>query len=540
MKRFLLMVLALLVFAPTPAKAQVTMAEIFWLDPNDANDYAEFCRREYRIAVKQDGPKAAGEITDNQRKTIATIPTPETGQTPGRFWSVDAPEWWKRVSNGWPGSSTTGQSSQAWTISKFFEGLDSYQRVRATLRATALMYQSLKGLRFEVDAWQMMHNLLVVEEGELKLETDFDSGGSLQYYNEVPAGAVSVSIVPKGKEKWREIVKVFEDSPWDDPNHKIKWIGPTDISGIAIDATEVGGNPGVSSQDAMLETLQKIDAGARVAAEGLATVQMVVDQRKRQALNDAFSPKRLAAQVRLINQRIVGHYGSIMDLRSLLEGRSYGDIQAEYSKLAAFAEDEAKATQAQAELSANFYQNVQGQAANVVVELEAPERQKAIAAIEKEYEALFNLSSKGTGLIRDMAEVMNNVNTLVTSLFPAMIPYVGGILMPIDTAATIKGSADIADSDAKDPASDVQAQFRDARIRALAVRLNWILWEELRATRRLATIQETVAAANANLDADKQASNVMDLAAASNAERAAQSYRLRLASAAMERWGMGK
>jgi len=539
MRRVILLLLAFLVFAPTPAKAQAALAEIYWLDPQDANDYAEFTRREYRIAVKQDGPKAAAEITDNQRKTLSIIATPETGQTPSTFWSVDAPEWWKRVSSGMPGSSTTGQASQGWTISKFFEGLDSYQRVRATLRATALMYQSLKGLRFEMDAWQMMHNLLVVEEGDMVLTTDFDSGGTLQYYNAVPQGAVSVSVVPRGKEKWRDVVKVFNDSPWDDPNHKIKWIGPTDLSGIAVDATEIGGDPTMTPENAMLDTLQKIDAGARVAAEGIHTVQMAADQRKRTALSDAYSPKRLAAQVRLVNKRIVNAFGSIMDLRAALEGRPYTEIQAEYTRLQAFADDEAKAAQAQAELTANFYQNVQGQAANVIVELESPTRQKAIAAIEKEYEALFNLSSHGTGLIRDIATIMANVNQMATSLFPAMIPYIGGILMPIDTAATINGSANIADNDALDPSSDIQAKFREARIKAIAVRLNWVLWEELRATRRLAGIQETVAAANANLDSDKQANGALNLSAVANNERAAQSYRLRLANAAMDRWGNG-
>lgn len=539
MKRLLWILLALVVLAPTPARAQASLAQIYWLDPQDANDYAEFTRREYRIATKQDGPKAAAEIGDNQRKTLSIIPTPETGQTPSRFWGVDAPEWWNRVTQGWPGSSPTGQASQGWTISKFFEGLDSYQRVRATLRATALMYQSLKGLRFEVDAWQMMHNLLVIEEGEVQLTTDFDSGGTLQYYQNVPAGAVSVSIVPKGKEKWRDVVKVFNDSPWDDPNHKIKWIGPTDISGIGIDATEIGGNPAIAPEDAMLETLQRIDSGARVAAESLYTVQMAADQRRRTALSDAYSPKRLAAQVRLVNKRIVQAFGSILDLRAALEGRPYAEIQAEYDRLQAFADDEAKATQAQAELTANFYQNIQDQAANVIVELETPERQKALAAIEKEYEALFNLSSHGTGLVRDIASIMSNVNQLCTALFPAMTPYIGGILMPIDTAATINGSANIADNDALDPSSDIQAKFREARIKAIAVRLNWVLWEELRATRRLASIQETVAAANNNLDSDKQADAALNLAAVANNERAAQSYRLRLATAAMERWGQG-
>jgi len=539
MKRLLLLLVLAFALAPRPVQAQVSLAEIFWLDPQDANSYAEFTRREYRIATKQDGPKLAAQIVDNQRITVATIPTPQTGQTPARFWSVDAPEWWKRVSSGYPGASASGQASQGRSISKFFEGLDSYQRIRSTLRATALMYQSLKGLRFELDAWQMMKNLLVIEEGEVQLTTDFDSGGTLQYETQVPKGAVSISVVPRGKEKWRQVVEMFADSPWDDPNHKLKWIGPTSLSGIAIDATEIGGDPTLPPGDAMQEALQKIDAGARVAAESLMSVQMGVDQRKRQALNDAFSPKRLAAMVRMNNKKILSALTSLMDLRSILEGRTPADIAAEYANLQQFADDQAKAIHAQAELTANFYQNIQGEVGNLIVELETPQRQAVISSIEKEYEALFNISSKQSGLIQDVGDVMRNVNQIATSLYPAMTPFIGGILMPIDMAATIKGAADSADTASKDPTSEIQATFRKARMQAVAVRMNWVLWEELRATRRLASMQEQVAAANHGLDRDEKANADLNAVFRSQNMRAAQNYRMQLAQQTMEKWGKG-
>lgn len=508
------------------AHAQTT---IFWLDPQDANAYAEFTRREYRIATKMDGPKAAAQLTDHLRVTPSIVPTPETGQTASTFWQVDAPEWWKRVTQGTPGSSPTGQASQGRSISKFFEGLDSYQRVRSTLRATALMLQCLKGLRFEVDAWSMMKNLLVVEEGYALSEN-----GTV--FASVPQGAVTVSIVPKGKDTWRDIVKVYDDSPWDDPNHATRWIGPTDLSGIWIDANEVGGDPSLDSTTGLVALLQKVDAGARAAAEGLATIRIGADQARRNALNDAFSPRRLASQVRILNKKILGAYGSMIQLRSLLEGRDPNELLDEYNKLVIFSDEQAKAAQAQAEMSAKWYQDQIDLAGNVTTELELPERLKVVAEIEKEYEALFNLSSNGMGLIRNLDDIMKGLNKVLTQLYPAIAPYVGGSMLPVDTETLINGSANMADNDTLDPNSDIQSEFRDARIRALAVRINYILWEELRACRRLATIQEEVAAANSGLDSDKNALRNMQDTANAQMDRAAQLYRMKLTRDAIEAW----
>jgi hypothetical protein len=333
-------------------------------------------------------------------------------------------------------------------------------------------------------------------------------------------------------------VAVFNDSPWDDPNHQIRWIGPSSLSGVALEANEVGGNPALAAPDAMVDFMQRLDAGARTAAESIMTVQMGVDQRRRQAMNDAFSPRRLANSVRTLNRRIVQAYGNMLDLRAILEGRNPQDLQDEYNALVVFADDQAKAAKAQAEMSAKFYSDMQNQAANVIAELEIPERLAVISKIEKEYEALFNISQT-PGLLKDIDSLLKDLNTVLTSLYPAMVPYVGGIMLPIETASTISGSLNDADNDAKNPFSDMNSAYRDARVRALAVRLNWILYEELRATRRLASIQEQVKAANSGLNSDQEAMNKLSMTARVQNERAAQLYRLTLATAAMQRWGMG-
>ena len=515
----------LLLLCGVSASAQVT----YWLDPSDANDYAEFTRREYRIATKMDGPKAAAQFADLQRNTLSILPTPETGQTASTFWNLDAPEWWTRVSSGVPGSSTSGQASQNRSLSKLWEGLDSYQRIRATLRASALMFQCLKGLRFEVNAWSMMQNLLVMQEG-YAIQQDGTQ------FAQVPQGAVTISVVPQGKDTWRDIVKVFKDSPWDDSNHQVRWIGPRSLSGISIDANEVGGDPTLSDSDATIDLLQRMDVGARTAAEGIASIRMGVAQARRDALNDAFSPRRLASQVRILNQRILASYGSMLQLRALLEGRDPQELQNEYNNLVIFSDTQARAAKTQAEMSAKFYQDLQNQASNVTAELELPTRLTAIASIEKEYEALFNLSSNGSGIIQDIDGIMASLNTVLTQLYPAMVPYIGGAALPVEVAGIISGSANMADTDAQNPDSDLQGMFRDARVRALAVRLNYVLWEELRASRRLATIQEEVAAANTGLETEQRSWQGLKNTANNQLDRQAQLYRLGVTRAAIDNW----
>lgn len=517
-----------------PARAQ-SFETIFWLDPQDVNDYAEFCRREYRVATKQDGPKLAEQMLDHQRVTLSVLPTPATGQTGKEFWTLGAPEWWKRVSQ-WPAGSSPApqQASQNINLTKLWMGLSSYQRMRATLRASALAYQSLKGLRFEVNAWSMLRNLLVMEEG-----IAYDIGGG--QWARVPRGSVSISVVPMGKENWRTILAQFGDSPWD--SRSPNWMGPTPLKGLALEANEFGGDPllkkpGMTTDDDMVAFLSRMDQGARTAAEAIMSVQLGVDQRRRTAMNDAFSPRRLASAVRTLNRRVADAYGSLTNLRALLEGRNPAEVQAEYNALVVFADDQARAAQAQAEMSAKFYSDAQIQAANVVAELETPERNKLFAQIEREYEALFNLSQRD-GLMKDIDETLRNVNSVLTSLYPALAPYVGGMTIPLDYMAAINGTVQQADNDTKNPDSDIQAAYRDARIQALALRMNWVLREELRAARRLASIQEQVAAAGHALETDRVAWDGMTAAARVQNERAAQLHRMRTAAAAMRSWGMG-
>lgn len=531
MRRILLLLL-LMAGAASMARAQA-LGTIFILDPDDAANYAEFTRREYRVALKQDGPKMAAQIQDNMVNTTSIVSTPQTGQTGSNWWKVEAPTWWKRMTTGVPGSSTTGPASQNQLLTNLFMGLDSYQRARATLRATALMYQSMKGLRFEINAWQMMKKLLVIEEGETILDADGTP------FAKVPEGTVSISVVPRGKENWRSLVAMFNDSPFDDPNYKVKYIGPHKLSDISIDANEVGGNDAMAPKDAAVDLLQRMDAGARAAAEGLATVRMGVQQRKRDALNDAFSPRRLAANVKRLNNRVLSAYGSVLQLRALLEGRTVQDLQDEYAQLVEFSDDQARGAQAQAEMNAKFYQDMQNQAQNVVAEMELTDRLADLAKMEKEYEALFNLSSGVDGAIRDMDQLLKDNAAMINQLFPALVPYLGGIMLPIDTAAVVSGSANTADNDEKDPKSDLQAAFRDARVRALAIRFNWALWQELRASRRLAYIQEQVAAANHGLSGDKDADIAFRKSVEAQSERAAQLYRLRQANQAFDNWARG-
>jgi hypothetical protein len=78
--------------------------------------------------------------------------------------------------------------------------------------------------------------------------------------------------------------------------------------------------------------------------------------------------------------------------------------------------------------------------------------------------------------------------------------------------------------------------FRDARVRALAVRLNYVLWEELRASRRLATIQEEVAAANTGLETEQRSWQGLKNTANNQLDRQAQLYRLGVTRAAIDNW----
>ena len=187
-------------------------------------------------------------------------------------------------------------------------------------------------------------------------------------------------------------------------------------------------------------------------------------------------------------------------------------------------------------MSAKFYQDLQNQASNVTAELELPTRLTAIASIEKEYEALFNLSSNGSGIIQDIDGIMASLNTVLTQLYPAMVPYIGGAALPVEVAGIISGSANMADTDAQNPDSDLQGMFRDARVRALAVRLNYVLWEELRASRRLATIQEEVAAANTGLETEQRSWQGLKNTANNQLDRQAQLYRLGVTRAAIDNW----
>lgn len=526
------LLLLALVFTGAPRlRAQSSVFNIYWLDPSDVNSYAEFTRKEYLFATQMGGPKAAAQVLENQKNTVSMIATPTTAQTGSDWWQVQAPTWWKRMTaDPVPGASKTGSATQNKGLSELFMGLDSYQRARSTIRAAALMYTSLKGLRFEMDAWQMMKDLLVFQEGQ----TLTDKNGSPVT---VPSGVVSLSIVPKGSEKWRDVVKVFNDEPWDDSNHKIQYIGPTKLSDISIDANEVGGNPSLAPTNAVQDVIARIDAGMEATSETLSGIQMGVDQRRRQALSDALSPVRLANQVKNLNNQMMQAYGSILQLRALLEGRSVQDIQAEYAALQAYSDQEAKAAEAQAFMSAKFYKDKLDEAANVIGELEAPERQHTIALLESDYEGMFNLSSHGTGAITDIDQALKSEAAMINSEFPALVPYVGGIMVPIDLTAVVTGSANAADNDEKNPNSDIQAAFRDAKMRGLAVRFNYELWQELRSARRLVSIEEQVKAANHGLDDDVAAARDMGSALIDQNERAAQLYRFKVANDIFKQWG---
>lgn len=189
---------------------------------------------------------------------MSVLPTPATGQTGKEFWTIGAPEWWKRVSMLPAGSlPPPQQASQNVNLSRLWMGLSSYQRMRATLRASALAYQSLKGLRFEANAWSMLKNLLVMQEG-----IAYDIGGG--EFAQVPRGSVSISVVPLGKENWRTILSQFGDSPWD--SRKPLVIGPTSLKGIALEANEFSGDPtlkvpGMTTNDDMVAFLTRMDQG---------------------------------------------------------------------------------------------------------------------------------------------------------------------------------------------------------------------------------------------------------------------------------------
>lgn len=522
--------LAIALLVPTGrAMAQSSIGNLYWLDPDDFNAYGDFTRHEYTVATTMDGPKAAAQILENQKNTVSMIPTPETGQTGSDWWQVQAPTWWKRMTQGTPGSSQSGDALQNKGLSELFMGLSYYQRMRATLRASALMYQSLKGLRFEVNAWDMMKDLLVLQEGQTFTDK---SGNPIT----IPSGVVSVSIVPKGSEKWRDVVKVFNDEPWDDPNHPINYLGPTKLSDVSIDANEIGGDPNLAPTNAVQDLIQRMDYGTEAAAEGLMDIQTGVDDRRKQALVDSMSPSRLAMQVHQMNSQMLMAYGSILDLRALLEGRSRLDIQRDYDDLVAFSDQQVKAAEAQTQMSAKFYKDELDSAANVVAELEEPKRQQTIAELEQEYEALFNLSSHGDGVVGDTAKLISSTAAFITQEWPAAHPYLDGLGVVTDTVAVATGATNQADNDARNPLSDIQGAFRDAKIRALAVRFNYELWQELRGARRLIAIEEQVKAANSGLDDDVAAERDMGHAIAEQNERASQLYRLKVANDVMQRW----
>lgn len=523
------------------ARAQYT----FILDPGDETSYREWVKKEYAIAVKMDGPKTVAQTGAHMWKKKAEIPTPETGQVAADFWSADVPAWVRRFATNpfatvtsKPGDSVSDQQ----TISKLWNGLSVYQRVRATLRTMALVKQSLAGLRFQINAWQMMSKLVDFSDNEVIIDTDPMTG--MPYpVDGYTKGTVSLGVVPKGKANWRQIVAYLQDDPlWDD-GHTIRWRGPRTLGDVAVDAEEAyvddtgGGREGLVSN-----FLDSANVGARAASEGLGLVRQYINQRTADAIRDKFSPRWLAREMRRLSVRRRQAYESIYQLRAILENRSVAQIASEYSDIESVYEDDIRNQLAQAEMAAKFYGDLQNSADNAVSSLMDPDRQQALAKLEKEWVRVFNdeWNAAGNGLIPDLQSVIKNSIDMARLMAPSLVPYLGAVQMPLDVMAVTTGDADAAADEEKDPSNDMYSMLRENQARAFAVRYGYYLWEELRASRQLMYLSEQQRIAAIGTKDDREAFAKTKSAVNDAMEREIALYKMRVANDGIQDWSNWK
>jgi hypothetical protein len=484
--------LALAIASAAPLHAQY----FFQLDPSDPATYRHWTEKNYQYAVKLTAPTFAGQVVSHTVNKASEVPTPQVDPArsngPGSFWGIRVPEWVKaQVKNPFSGVGVTGQDE---TLSKMFQGLSMYQRARATLKTAGLVRASLRGLRFEMDAWRMLADIMAFDN------TDQNGGGN-------KIGTVTFSLVPKGKGTLDELDKLLDDPLYHDPywSQKIKVIGPTSLGDLfpivdSIDDTGVQQWTGETGDSTVYRWLEAVDRGARVAGEEIAAVKAYAGMKKAQAMRDAMSPRRLAQQMEDSINQTRDKYRAIEALRGMLEGRGRAEVAMEYDRLADAQRQEARAAAAQAEVQAAFYSNMQNQADNIVSTLNNQERLKDIDAIEKLLKKFLDDNRNdeiGHMMLDFIKSACPNLISFVPPTPPKVpgsadtamtVPYAGLVTQAVDYLLVTRGVDP--DSSAKDGVSPVTGMLKEYQIKALSVRMGYHLWEELRAIRQLMMLKE--------------------------------------------------
>jgi hypothetical protein len=485
-----ILVVALALFGGQSLKAQY----FFELDPGDASTYRTWTEKNWQYAVKLNMAMYAGQTVHHTINHASEVPTPTVdpmrSNGPGSFWGIRVPEWVKgAVANPFTGAGVSGMNE---TLTRMFSGLSAMQKARAVLKTAGLVRATLMGLRFNVNAWQMLSNIA-------SFENTNEDGTKM--------GAVTFSVVPKGKGTLDEIEKFFKDDPlWNNPKWQngIKVSGPTGLLSYIpvvepLDDTGVQRQAGEGDGDTVNRWLEAVDRGARIATEEIAALRAYSGKKQSQAMRDSMSPRMLAKSMKDAVNKGRDKWRAVERTRALLEGRTVAEITSEYDNLRDAMLQEADHSYAQAELHSTFYLNLQNQADNIVAPLINQGRQDDISALEKAMQQFISDNEKDQ--LGDM------VNDLVKKVFPNLvsfipptpttkdgtadtamqIPFVGLITNVVDVALITSGADP--NSSAKDGASPVTAMLKEYQTKVLALRMGYHLWEELKACRQLVTVR---------------------------------------------------
>ncbi len=526
--------LLVLFLCPVEGRAQTTWV----LDPDDAITYKEWAKKEAEMGLKMIGPAIAAKVVGHATYNASEVPTPETGVSTdngAKFWTYHAPEWVKRFSKN-PFATQPAGGNQA-TITKMFQGLTIYQKARVSLRTMALLKSCLAGMRFEINAWQMMRNIDFTQY-EASMVPDVDGvvalpGGSRWTVVSKPLGVVSLGIVPRGRANWRQVTEYFQDDPtWDGENRsRITFKGPRSFGDLNLEAEEayvpVSGNMGGD----IANFLEAADRATRAAGEGLAAIRTMVSKRVGEAMRDADSPRNLAEKLKQLAAKRNQAFDSLIALRAYLEARPINVVASEYGAMTARYIEDAQAAYRQAEASANFYQQLSAQADNAVAFTMNMERAAEIKKLEDKWAKMVN-GWNGQVAQDEIKEFLK----FTGKWFPSLVPYLNAIELPWDVAAIVKGDANQSADDQADPTSDVYRTMRDYQARMFAVRFGYYFWEELRACRKLLYVLELEKVAAKGIENDPESSQAHEAALFAAHERELALTKLKMGTAGLQAW----